>query len=82
MYEASDKRTLKASQRLLLTTLVISKALPAMLWASPVWWNHTPTVVPGIQKDEKAIDIHLSWLKSLNNYTILCYTDGSKQGNS
>jgi hypothetical protein len=167
--------------------LVISKALPAMLWASPVWLNHTPTVlcplqitynslarwitglpsstrvakyltcarlppldiyldylsnkytirllflppdhaldfpppnlnnpkppypittnlfkqishlaiepvencllsitqickivVPGIQKDEKAIDIHLSWLKSLNNNTILCYTDGSKQKN-
>lgn len=36
-------------------------------------------VVPGIQKDEKAIDIDLSWLKSLNNNTILCYTDGSKQ---
>jgi hypothetical protein len=38
-------------------------------------------VVLGIQKDEKAIDLHLSWLKSLNNNTILCYTDGSKQEN-
>jgi serine protease inhibitor ecotin len=35
----------------------------------------------GIQKDEKAIDIHLSLLKSLNNKAILCYTDGSKQEN-
>jgi hypothetical protein len=38
-------------------------------------------VVPGIQKDEKAIDIHLSWLKRLNNNNILCYTDGLKQEN-
>jgi hypothetical protein len=38
-------------------------------------------VVPGIQKDEKAIDIDLSWLKSLNNNTILCHTNGSKQEN-
>jgi hypothetical protein len=38
-------------------------------------------VVPGIQKDEKAIDIHLSWLKSLNNNSILYDTDGSKQEN-
>jgi ribonuclease HI len=169
--------------------LVISKPLPAMLWVSPVWWNHTPTVlhllqitysslarwikglpsstrvekhltcarlppldiyldylsnkyvirllflpqdhaldflplglnnpkppyqistnlfkqisphlaiepvencslpiigqickivVLGIQKDEKEIDIHLSWLRSLKNNIILCYTDGSKQEN-
>jgi hypothetical protein len=141
--------------------LVISKVLSAMLWASPVWWNHTPTVlhplqitynslarwitglpsstrvakyltcarlppldiyldylankyairllflppdhaldfppvesrplpitgqickivVPEIQKDENAMGIHLSRLKSLNNNTILCYTDGSKQEN-
>jgi hypothetical protein len=39
-------------------------------------------VVPGIKKDEKAIGIHLSWLKSLNNNTILCNTDGSKQENA
>jgi hypothetical protein len=29
--------------------LVISKALPAMLWASPVWWNRIPTVLRPLQ---------------------------------
>jgi hypothetical protein len=29
--------------------LVISKALSAMLWASPVWWNRTPTVLRPLQ---------------------------------
>jgi hypothetical protein len=29
--------------------LVISKALPAMLWASLVWWNRTPTVLRSLQ---------------------------------
>jgi hypothetical protein len=29
--------------------LVILKALPAMLWASPIWWNHTLTVLRPLQ---------------------------------
>jgi hypothetical protein len=29
--------------------LVIPKALPAMLWASPVWWNRIPTVLRPLQ---------------------------------
>jgi hypothetical protein len=33
----------------------------------PITGRICKTVVPGIQKDEKAIDMHLSWLKSLNN---------------
>jgi ribonuclease HI len=47
----------------------------------PITGQICKIVVPGIQKDEKTIDIHLSWLKSLDNNTILCYTDGSKQEN-
>jgi hypothetical protein len=47
----------------------------------PITEQISKIVVPGIEKDEKAIGIHLSWLKSLNNITILCYTDGSKQEN-
>jgi hypothetical protein len=47
----------------------------------PITGQICKIVVPGIQTDEKAIDIHLSWLNSLNKNTILCYTDGSKQEN-
>jgi hypothetical protein len=54
---------------------------PVETHSLPITGQVCKIVVPGIQNDEKAIDIHLSWLKSLDNNTILCYTDGSKQEN-